>query len=164
MGLLKILLIRRAEGCRKAIRLSYDKDVRLAREGLIPVDSNESLHTVGLYGSLGSRYEVSGESKSEVEIWAELGPFLLMNEAAALEALSEYVVYKEQPGETRMTWLKNLINDTFRMSSISERTIRFVGGVINRVAWCDLLDSDILRTIEEEVQNFNSDFSEDVDA
>jgi hypothetical protein len=68
-----------------------------------------SAHEYGLYGALYSRYQVSGAIKSIVmtpeRVWAELLPFRCLPEKYwAVEALAEYVVYKEGAygGEVRL--------------------------------------------------------------
>ena len=57
-----------ADGCREAMRKSYEKHVRLARQGKSP--STDSPHSVGLYGALGTRYIARGTPVVEVAIWA----------------------------------------------------------------------------------------------
>ena len=44
-------LFGRAEGCREAMRESYEKHVQLARQGRIP--TTDTPHIVGLFGALG---------------------------------------------------------------------------------------------------------------
>jgi hypothetical protein len=110
MGLFdKIKKIMGADGCREAMRLSYQKHLRGANQGIGPKDGTPP-YWVGLYGALATRYKSYGVSVSEREIWQELVPFLLMTEQEAPEALAEYVLYKERPNEARVPWLQNLLN------------------------------------------------------
>lgn len=164
MGWFKNLFnIKNAEGCREAMRLSYQKHLRLARQGMVPTD--DSPHYVGLYGALGSRYKTRGIPVMEVVIWAELVPFLLMRETDAVEALAEYVVYQERDRDAKVSWLRKLINDVLRMAPTSAESPRSMAprGIINQVAWCDLLDPDVKMTLEEEAQKITSAFNENAD-
>jgi len=45
-----------------------------------------------------------------VLIWPILAPFLLMDEAEAVEALAEYAVFEEKPDLARAAWLREQIN------------------------------------------------------
>jgi len=145
-----------AEGCRQAMRLSYKKHLHLAQKGKGPRDGT-SPHIFGLYGALASRYITRGVSivpEVEVVIWGELVPFIRMSEKDAPEALAEYVVYQEIPGDARISWLKKLINEAFRMELDSEDfpIKAAIVGVINQVSWCDLLDPEIKKKIEKEAE------------
>ena len=169
MGLLKSLFNRRAEGCRKAMLLSYEKHFHLAREGSLTVPPDTSPHFAGLYGALGTRYVALGMPLNELIVMAELGPFQLMSEEDAPLALAEYVVYKEQPKQARISWLKTLINNAFRTPKIPdglppERVSYFLGSIVNHVAWHDLLDADVMKTIDKQTQNLDSDLNEDTNA
>ena len=156
MGWLKVLLnANNAEGVREAIRISYIKHVRLASQGKIPT-ADTSPHHVGLYGALSSRYKASGIQTNEVILWGELAPFLLMRESDSIEALAEYVVFKEKPQEAKEQWLKKAINDALRVPPASDESPRTFApiGIINQVAWCNLLDADIENILEAEAEKF----------
>ena len=161
MGWFKLLLnawdARNAEGCRKAMRKSYKKHLRLALQGMNPSDSKP--HEVGLYGALGTRYMSFGipvTPSMELAITAELVPFLLMKETDAVEALAEYIVYKEVPREAKMSWLRKLINDALRTASPEDfPRIMAPVSMIHQVAWCNLLDQDIKSTIEKETEKYS---------
>lgn len=162
MGWLKLLLnAGNAEGCREAMRMSYKKHLRGARQGMVS-DADTSPHYAGLYGALASRYKVLRMPMMEVVIWAELVPFLLMRETEAVEALAEYVVYKERPSEAKVSWLKKLINDALRTAPACAESPRTMApmGMINQAAWCELLHPDIKSAIEDEAQRIASSFNE----
>ncbi len=155
---LKLLLnINNAEGCREAMRLSYQKHLRQARQGMVP--SDDPPHYVGLYGALASRYKTRGIPVMEVVIWAELVPFILMRETDAVEALAEYVVYQERAGDAKVSWLRKLINDVLRMAPTSAESPRSMApmGIINHVAWCDILDPDVKSALVEEARKITSE-------
>lgn len=137
------------EGCREAMRESYEKHVREARrEGI----KGSSPHEVGLYGALGTRYIVRGTPVAEVILRGEIAPFLVMKEAEAVEALAEYVVFQERPKDARVAWLKKAINSSLRSCRETSRTAMAAAGLINQVAWCALLEPDTLKVVEDAVE------------
>jgi hypothetical protein len=149
MGWLKLFLnVNNAEGCREAMFLSYKKHLKPSNrtEGL---KGSMPLHHVALYGALGSRYKRRRITITELDILAELVPFLLMSEREAPEALAEYVVYQERPREARTFWLKKLINDSLRRVEFSEESVRTMAimAVKNSVAWCDLINHDVKKIL-----------------
>jgi len=152
MGLWK-KLFGGAEGCREARRDSYEKHVRLARQGRIPTE--DLPHTVGLYGALASRYRVRGAPVVEVAIWGELAPFLEMKETEAVEALAEYVVFQERPQDARVTWLKGTINSALQSCSDESRKAMAGAGLINQVAWCALLEPSTRKAIEDAIERLD---------
>lgn len=166
MGWFKLLLnSNNAEGCREAMRMSYKKHLRQGQRMVLHADT--SPHHVGLYGALSTRYKSAGMPVVEMVIWAELAPFLLMKETDAVESLAEYVVYKERPLEAKVSWLKKLINDAFQMVPSSEESSAYMElapmGMINQVAWCNLLDPDIRSAIEEKARKIIPAFNEDAE-
>ena len=130
------------------MRKSYEKHVRLAREGKSP--STSPPRTLGLYGALGTRYIARGTPVVEVALWGELAPFLIMKEKQAIEALAEYLVFQEHPKEAKVAWLRRVINAALR--SPGETADLATMGFINQVSWCALLDPDTRKTIEETAQ------------
>lgn len=147
MGLWSILF-GGADGCRETMRRSYEKHVRLARQGKSP--STGSPHSLGLYAALGTRYIARGTPVVEVAIWGELAPFLNMKETEAVEALAEYVVFQEYPREARVAWLKARINAALRAPS--DKLVLATAGFINQVSWCALLEPDTRKAIEGAAQ------------
>jgi hypothetical protein len=75
-----------------------------------------------------------------------------MKEAEAVEALAEYVVFQERPRDARVVWLKEAINSALCSCRDPSRTIMAVGGLINQVAWCALLEPDTLKVIDDAVE------------
>jgi tetratricopeptide (TPR) repeat protein len=147
-----------ADGIREAMRDSYEKHVRLAKEGKIP--STDPPHSVGLYGALCSRYRARGKPVVEVVLWGELAPFLLMKEDEAVEALAEYVVYKEMPNKARIAWLKELINSSIESCKDNSRKVTAAIGLLNQVTWCSLLEPKVIEAIER-ILNDELGFSSD---
>lgn len=140
-----------AEGCREAMCESYQKHVQLARAGKITF-FDQSPHSLGLYGALGSRYRALGRPINEAIMWSELTPFLLMDQSDSVEALAEYALFQERPNEARTGWLKDRINLSFR-SHHDESVIAATSiALMNEVAWCDLLEPAVLRLIEDQVR------------
>lgn len=144
-----------ADGIRETMRESYDKHIRLAQKGRVP--STGTPHSIGLYGALGSRYQARGNPVMkdpgwEVLIWGELSPFMLMKETEAVEALAEYVVYKEFPQKARVTWLKKLINSSLRACKDDSKIAMAIAGLINQVAWCSLLEPETTKIIERAME------------
>jgi len=138
-----------AEGCREAMRESYQKHVQLARAGQISF-FDQSPHSLGLYGALGSRYRAWGRPINEAIIWSELTPFLLMKESDGIEALVEYVVFQERPNEARTGWLRDRINLSFRSHHEGSVIAATSIALMNGVAWSDLLEPAVLKLIEDE--------------
>jgi hypothetical protein len=113
MGLWDLLKnINNAEGIREAMRMSYNKHFKLAMNGKIPLN-NTTPHRIALYGALASRFRLSGvpvdNVTAEALIWADLLPFLYLDQHTACEALAEYVVYKEMPKDAKISWLTTLV-------------------------------------------------------
>jgi hypothetical protein len=145
------------EGCRESTRLSYIKHLRGARQGKGPKD--ELHHHVALYGALGSWYTVRGLRVHEASLWGELAPFLLLPDSMACEALAEYSVYLEDregrylgSGQAKVAWLADLISGALRVAPIADESPRTMAlvGVLNRVAWYDLLAPDVRRALDAE--------------
>lgn len=105
--------INNAEGIRETMRMSYDKHFKLAMNGKIPLSAGTTPHLAALYGALGSRFVVSGvpvdNAVAEILIWADLLPFLYLDQQIAREALAEYVVWKEMPKDAKISWLTTVV-------------------------------------------------------
>jgi hypothetical protein len=157
MGILTKLL-GGADGCREAMRESYERHLRLAKQG--KVAALGSPHSFGLYGALGSRYRFSLRRIVEVEMWSELVPFLLMSESEAVEALAEYVVYQEQPLHARVTWLKNLINSSLSANPNNPLITAAILALEKQVAWCSLLEPATIDLLESAVERHKGGISE----
>jgi len=71
-----------------------------------------------------------------------------MKETDAVEALAEYVVYKEMPTKARASWLADRINMSIQSCNDRPRAVMAAGGYLNQVAWCSLLDSKAVETIK----------------
>jgi hypothetical protein len=102
---------------------------------------------------------VRGLRVHEASLWGELAPFLLLPDSMACEALAEYSVYLEDregryqgSGQAKVAWLADLINGALRVAPTvdeSPRTMALVG-VLNRVAWYDLLAPDVRQALDTE--------------
>lgn len=101
------------EGIREAMRMSYDKHLKLSIEGKIHSLTPTQPEWLALYGALSTRYVVSGvpidNMIAEWLIWADLLPFLYLEPDIAREALAEYIVYKEMPRDARISWLTTIV-------------------------------------------------------
>lgn len=116
----------------------------MARSGRLP--AVDAPHAIGLFGALASRYRVMGKESSEPSIYAELAPFLGMEASEGVEALVEYVVYQERPGEAKLAWLTEVIN---RSLSVPGPHTRFaIFGLMNRVTWSNWLGEKARTVIE----------------
>jgi hypothetical protein len=99
-------------GTRAAMRSSYQQHIELARRRELPVPPGTSEHEAALFGALASRYAASGTTldalvRLEPVLWLELLPFLNLPVGQGVEALVEYVVWKETETtrEARTDWL-----------------------------------------------------------
>ena len=128
------------ESCRGKVRAAYARYVQVAKKehGQSPY----SPHVIGLYSALGTRYRAHGTTVNMEDLWCELTPFLVMEEQEAVEALAEYMVFKEHPGDTQVTWLRNSLNAA--LAGLCDDSYRRMAttGMRNHVAWCALLTAD----------------------
>jgi hypothetical protein len=143
-----------ADGSREAMRDSYARHVRLAKNGQIQIGS-ESPHTIGLHGALGTRSLAGGIQVRA--IWDELAPFLSMEEQAAVDALAEYVIYQERPKDTQITWLSEMINAALQNPTTETHRKLAALGVMNQVAWCALLTSNTMKMIEGSIDELRQE-------
>jgi len=102
-------LFKGPEGTRETIRESY-----ATHRQLHTGSDSFSPHARGLYGVLESRYLAANAPRPEIQIWTELIPFLLMDEAEGVEALAELMVLEELPLEARTPWLGDRIRWAIR--------------------------------------------------
>lgn len=100
-----------AETCRHAAQAAYRRGrfhSRLSGDW-------ESAHRRGLLAALSSRYLERGVLLPAEVLSAELSPFLLIEpEADALTALTEYMVFQEDPGTADLETLGILLNEAVR--------------------------------------------------
>lgn len=151
MGLLQTLY--RSSGPkdpRNAIRRSYNEH---RFHSYLPPGT--SPHQAGLYGALRARYIARGQSVSEMSLWAELAPFVIMAEGTGCEALAEYVIYQEEPAQANVSWLTKIISASLRVPSLSQDSSRRMASLamMKSVAWCNLLEADVKYSIEREVKD-----------
>ena len=134
------------------MRDSYTKHFNAAM--LAANEGNNSPHYSGLYGALGTRYLARKRNVSEVDLFLELTPFLVMNEADAVEALAEYALYQESPKDADVLRLEALINTAFQ-SCDAEQKSQVAVAASRAPAWVKFLNKE---TSEEVVKNlFPSD-------
>lgn len=134
------------EGIREAMRESYEKHYKLAQvhefPGLTP-------HEAGLLGALGTRYKAWGKKVSEQLLWIELTPFLMMEERQAVEALAEYVVFKEYPKRARTLWLLRCLNSAIMSCEDTDLVASIILGLAHEVPWVALLEKQTLDKIDQ---------------
>ena len=138
---------------RDAVRKSY-REHRL--HSSLPVETPP--HRAGLYGALRESYRVRGKSVSELYLWAELTPFLLMTEDTACEALAEYIVYQQIPSRARTVWLTKVLSAVLCLPALSKSSPRTMASMamIKNVAWCKLLEDGVRGLLEQEVKELNN--------
>lgn len=171
-GLLK--LIRTAgtpEGCRESTRLSYDQHLRAALKGRGP--RGEPPHHVALYGALATWYKVRRLPVREASLWGELAPFLLLAKTEAREAIAEYTVYLEDRegrwgglGRANVNRLAELLNRGLRSAEPAENSpisLAIVVGLMNHVAWCDLLAPDVRDSLKAEALKLGQALEQDLE-
>ena len=148
MGLLDKLLSGGAEGCRKSMRDAYEHHAKAARGKHM-----DSPHLIALYGALRSRYRARGLAVDEAVMWGELAPFLAMEPAMSIVALSEYVAFQEQHVGVRRDWLTNIIRRALQAPKVGTMTEVVRLAVVSRVAWCELLEPAMVAALEGEVES-----------
>ena len=126
-----------AQGIRDAMVKSYHRHVRKWTGQSLP--DGTSLHQVGLYGALSSRYLAGLKSISEVVVWAELAPFLKLEPDQGLAALAEYVVYKEMPAKADEAYLSKQIKKGLSLWKGEGREEMEMAAKINEFAWTSLV-------------------------
>lgn len=138
------------EDPRDAIRMSYNE--HRFRSSL---PQGTSPHRAGLYGALRARYLARGQSVSEMTLWAELAPFLLMAEGTGCEALAEYVIYQEDPAQANVSWLTKILSASLRPSIHSQDSSRTMLSLamMKNLLWCSLLEADIKYLLERQVKD-----------
>ena len=145
MGLLNKLL-GDAEARRESMRDAYEHHAKAAREKHM-----DSPHLIGLYGALRSRYRARGLAMDEAVMWGELAPFLAMEPAISIVALSEYVAFQEQHVGVRREWLGNTIRRAMQAPKVGTMTEVVRLAVVSRVAWCELLEPATVAALEGEL-------------
>lgn len=126
-----------AQGIRDAMTRSYHKHVRELQGRQLP--GGTSLHEAALYGALASRYIVSFQSAPEAVIWMELAPFTKLEPQQGLDALAEYVVYKEMPAKADTVMLAKSIR--LGLSAWSDDALQgiMMGARLNNFPWASLV-------------------------
>ena len=138
MGFLK-KLIGGADGVRESMHDSYTKHFNAAMSA--GSEGNNSPHYCGLYGALGTRYLARNHSVSEMELYLELTPFLMMSEEDAIEALAEYALYQESPKDADVPQLEALINTAFQSCGIEQKSQMAVAAS-KTPAWVKFLNEE----------------------
>jgi hypothetical protein len=126
-----------AQATRDAMRHSYFKHLALARQGHLRTDI--SPHDFAMYGALATRYMAGFERISEPVVWCELAPFLRLEANEGLEALAEYVVYKELPGKANVSVLRARVAEGLQRWPRDERDTWTSMADARRLAWAELL-------------------------
>jgi hypothetical protein len=126
-----------AQGIRDAVLKSYQKHIHKFERESLP--EGTTLHQMGLYGCLATRYMAGFQSKSEVELWSELLPFVRLKADDGLAALAEYIVYKEMPPEADVTALTERLRDGLSLLAKEEREMAMVAAQVNAFAWVGLI-------------------------
>jgi hypothetical protein len=136
-------------GTREQVRRSYAEH---CVHSSLPVGTPP--HRAGLYGALRDSHVQHGRPAHALYLWAELTPFLLMSEETACAALAEYIVYQDLPQSAQVSWLAQVINAALRLPALSKDSPRTMAplAMIKNVAWCDLLEAYVRRTIEKEAE------------
>ncbi len=146
MGWLKMLVnLNNAEGIREAMRMSYEKHVRNSRATNRACDDLDH-HYAGLCGALGSRFYARGLRVPEMAVLASVAPFLAMSREDGVEALAEYVVLQERPGEARRAWLSCAVNRALRATNDEVVSGFVIRGLAQAVQWSQLLEADVRAT------------------
>ena len=124
------------QGIRDAMTKSYHRHIEAFEGQALPGDT--SLHQMGLYGALATRYMAGRQSIAEVVLWAELAPFLNLNPADGLAALAEYVVYKETPLDAKREWLSDQIKEGLSLLGDEKHEAIEVGAGMSQFVWVEL--------------------------
>lgn len=123
-----------------------------------PLPPGTSPHRAGLYGALRASYIARGQSVSEMSLWAELAPFLLMQESTACEVLVEYVIYQETPTQACSSWLTKILSASLRpfVRAQDYPPTMIPLALIMNVGWYNLLEADVKQAIEREIEELRN--------
>ncbi len=125
------------QGIRDAMTKSYHSHIAKFTGQVLPEET--SLHQMGLYGALGTRYMAGFQPVIEVVIWAELAPFINLNPDDGLAALAEYVVYKETPLDAKREWLSEQVKKGLSFLGDEEREAIEIMAEVNKFVWMELV-------------------------
>ncbi len=100
-------------------------------------------HQAGLRGALCACYQkgIFGNPPPRNDsLRAELAPFLLMDREESIEALAEYVLWRQRSTAAKKDWLADKINKALAVT-ITEVPLRSLAslGFMNNARWCKLL-------------------------
>lgn len=145
---------KKTDGIRRAMKISYRKHVNLCIKGVLLNDDSTTTHEYGLFGALYSRNIVCGLRYDEPSIWSELMPFLDMGtEMNAIEALSNYVVYRELPLEIEAFNLDDLtgkINSSINNILKTENKRRALAySFLQNFSWNNLISNKNKKILEK---------------
>ena len=126
-----------AQGIRDAMKRTYFKQVEVARAQTLP--SGASLHQIGLYGALASRYIAGAQQPFELMVWAELFPFMHLDADMALDALAEYIVFKEMPQKAERQWLEQVVQHGIGLWDQESRDSHLMLARARNFAWANLV-------------------------
>lgn len=126
------------QGIRDAMTKAYSRHADLARQQGTPPST--SVHEVGLYGALASRYAAGFQSVQEASVWAELAPFLRLDPDMGLRALAEYVVYKEMSIKADIPWLEKVVTQGLKMWDAESREGFIAMANASGFLWARLLE------------------------
>lgn len=131
------------EAARRATRGLYYRHYKLARRGsskLLDMDA----HYAGLSGALRACYQRGIlHHPPFADPLSELAPFFLMSREASVEALAEYVLWRQRPSAAKRDWLAREINQalcvtTAPAAAASARSLAPLA-FINGARWSNLL-------------------------
>ena len=99
------------EGIREAMKLCYQK--ASGHNFLFDIDPKK--HNLGMILALSSRYLTFGIERSPEYLSMELAPFFMISsQLIAVNALCEYVVFKELPNKANSNSLKKVLIDNIK--------------------------------------------------
>ena len=144
MGFLKLMFnVGNAEGIREAMRISYKKARKRASQGSL--DSEFNPHISDLLGAMASRMVVRRIAVDPAVLWHEIAPFgVISDEEVAVEALAEYAVYVELPGDPKLAGLREAVNSWIRRTPPDHEMLPLLTNPLaESCRWWGLLESDV---------------------
>lgn len=150
MGFLKILLKgNSADGIREAMKFTYKKETRHK----FLYDIAPEIHQKGLIVALQSRYRTFGIEQPLEMITNEISIFLMIpSQQTAIDALCEYVVYKEMPIDAKTDGLKRVLNETLKseVQSLWHSTAYVASSVPEYIEWAKLIEDSLITKLEKQ--------------
>lgn len=120
-----------------------------------------SEHQIRIIGALAIRYlaqtVVGIKPPTMAKLFGECLPFILMKPEVGIDAIAEYVLWKEKPEKANVSFLRVAISQVFKEKDWSDYGFIVVFTIGSHVPWRSLLDQKSANIIEIAASEFSRD-------